>query len=92
MWALVEPQFAGALATFLVALFSAEWVFIIWLSRQFTKVYCKMDELADKILGKLEYHERHDDVRFDNIRKDIFSVQLRNAAKDGYLPNNIQGT
>ena len=84
---------AGALATFLVALFSAEWVFIIWLSRQFTKVYAKMDELTDKILSKLEYHERHDDVRFNNLSNDIWAIRVRNAAKDGIIPTstNIQG-
>ena len=75
----------GALAALIISLFSAEWVFIVWLSRQFTKVYSKMDELTDRILAKLEYHERHDDQRFQNVSNDIWSIKVRNAAKDGLV-------
>ena len=30
-----------------------------------------MDELYDKIIEKLDYHERHDDARFSAIQQDI---------------------
>lgn len=39
-------------------------------------------ETREAILNKLEYHERHDDHRFDNIRKDIWEIRLRNAGID----------
>ena len=37
----------------------------------------------DKVLDKLEYHERHDDLRFDDIRKDLQLVHVRIAARNG---------
>ena len=33
----------------------------------------------------MEYHERHDDERFAQIRNDISEVRIRNAAKDALM-------
>lgn len=63
------------------------WSLAWWLSKQFgvmrSLVYDKIEALQKAILDKLEYHERHDDQRFTDIRKDIFTIQLRNASIDG---------
>ena len=45
-------------------------------------VYAKFDEVKNVVLDKLEYHERHDDQRFDNVRKDLQLVQI-SLAKTG---------
>lgn len=58
-----------------------------WLSGQFDsqKVFFtkEMRQVENSIVEKLEYHERHDDRRFAEVKDDIFGIQLRNAAIDG---------
>lgn len=39
------------------------------------------------IAEKLEYHERHDDDRFGQIRSDLAELRIRNAAKDALMTN-----
>lgn len=31
-------------------------------------------------MAKLDYHEKHDDTRFDDIKRDIWEVKLRQAS------------
>lgn len=63
-----------------------------YLSRQFSiinsSIYKVADGLRSTFLDKLEYHERHDDVRFDNVRKDIYQLGLKMAAKTGEINGN----
>lgn len=40
----------------------------------------RIDELEDKILNKLEYHERHDDERFSQMDKNLWEQKLRMVA------------
>lgn len=69
-WTLVSV--AGTLVfTILTAVWSLAW----WLARQFALV-------KDAILEKLEYHERHDDIRFDALTKDLWEIRVRNASVD----------
>lgn len=75
----------GAAGLFFLTILGAEWTFISWLSRQFTRVYAKMDELVEKIMNKLEYHQKHDDSRFNEVRSDIWELRLRNASADDYM-------
>lgn len=67
-----------------------------WLSGQFSEhrkfTYSIVKEMKDEVLKKLEYHEQHDDTRFDQmhdrfgrLRNDIWEIRLRNAAKDSYM-------
>ena len=71
-----------------------------WLSGQFSHhrkyTYDVVKEMKTEILQKLEYHERHDDQRFDQVdgrigrlRNDVWEIRLRNAAKDTSM-NKIQ--
>lgn len=61
----------------------AVWGLAWWLSGQFTSirylVYEQINKTADAIISKLEYHEKHDDARFDDLKKDIWEVKLRQA-------------
>lgn len=58
-----------------------------WLSNQFRDVrnlvYVKFDELSKMLSEKIEYHERHDDQRFNSISNDLWAIRIRNAARDG---------
>lgn len=65
-----------------------------WLSRQFALLKSLVYETKELIVGKLEYHERHDDSRFLQLNNDlnsrvlqlnndIWTIKLRNAGIDG---------
>jgi hypothetical protein len=73
--------------TFLCGLAIAGWSFAIWLTKQFdnlkNSVFNKVDQSITLLLSKLEYHERHDDQRFNTISNDLWTLRLRNAAMDG---------
>lgn len=60
-----------------------------WLSKQFAStknlVYEQADNLKKFFLDKIEYHEKHDDGRFQEIRNDIWDIRVRNAAREGLL-------
>lgn len=67
-----------------------------WLSGQFVEnrkfTYQIVKEMKEEVLKKLEYHEKHDDLRFGQIdsrfgriRNDIWEIRLQQAAKDGYI-------
>ena len=46
-------------------------------------VYSQGEKIKEFFMNKLDYHERHDDERFDKISNDLWLIRLRNAAKDG---------
>lgn len=75
-----------SMAGLFLTVFAAVWSLAWWLSGQFTAirnlVYTTAEKTASSILSKLEYHERHDDDRFSQIREDLAEVRIRNAAKD----------
>jgi len=66
----------------------------VWVNKQFSNtnslLYRKHEELKQFINDKLEYHERHDDKRFDNVQKDLLAIKLRNAAIDGKTRKEIK--
>lgn len=57
------------------------WGLAWWLSGQFSTIRHLVYELVNKaensIVSKLEYHEKHDDARFEDIKRDIWEVKLR---------------
>lgn len=63
------------------------WVAAWWVSKKFDEVHdnidSKVDNLEKNIISKLEYHERHDDDRFAEIRNAVWDIRVRNAAVDG---------
>lgn len=42
-------------------------------------IYKKFEELKNVFSDKLEYHERHDDQRFENISKDLLEIRITQA-------------
>lgn len=59
------------------------WGLAWWLSGQFSSlrqlVYESIHKTETAILAKLEYHEKHDDARFEDVKRDIWEVKLRQA-------------
>lgn len=60
------------------------WGLAWWLSGQFSSlrqfVYESIHKTEVALLSKLEYHEKHDDSRFDDVKRDIWEVKLRQAS------------
>lgn len=52
------------------------------LDGRFAKVLEKIETVKDQILSKLEYHERHDDKRFSEVREDLSEMRIKNAVLD----------
>ena len=79
---LLEWSTIGVISTIVTTISALTW----WLSGQFNAVrnlvFTRVESTGKAILDKLEYHERHDDERFNNITKDLAAIQIRNAAKD----------
>lgn len=63
----------GLVCTILGAVWSLAW----WLSGHFSAIRKDFYALGKEILDKLEYHERHDDQRFSQIRDDIWDIRVR---------------
>lgn len=80
----------GLLSSTIFILISTVWGFSIWLSKKFDQnkefIEEKIEKLETTIIKKLEYHERHDDVRFADIKNDVWDIRVRNAARDGEAP------
>lgn len=79
-WNLV-PNFLG-----IVGGVGSTLVFLTyWLSNKFQQereyFFTKVDTSIQKVIDKLEYHERHDDQRFGELRDDMWEMRLRIAAQ-----------
>lgn len=72
--------FLGIIASVGASVWSLAW----WLNGHFTNIRKDVSLLGKEIMAKLEYHERHDDTRFAQIRDDIWDIRLHNAASDGF--------
>ena len=55
----------------------------MWLNARLNGIRSSVYSQSEKILSKLEYHERHDDERFEAVRKDLWQLRVYNAAKTG---------
>lgn len=80
------------LLTFLVPISTAVATVVTltwWLSRQFDNMKSRFDKKLEEVKiyfsDKLEYHEKHDDIRFSDLKNDIWMIRLRAAAKEGVL-------
>ncbi|SRR5258708_3753461 len=87
MWNNVDFAALGVIVTIITAVSTLTW----WLSGQFSAVKNLVFErigLTEKaILDKIEYHERHDDTRFAQIREELAELRIRNATKDAIMTN-----
>lgn len=66
----------GVLATLMLTILGATY-------GQFLSLRNLIFKIKDDIIDKLDYHERHDDTRFQSVRNDIWEIRLRNASLDG---------
>jgi hypothetical protein len=85
----MEWNLAIGLMGIAITILGAEWSLGAWINRQFSDmrnlVYSETKKLRDEIVNKIEYHERHDDSRFAQVREDIWEIRISNAARDGLL-------
>lgn len=81
-WATFASIIVGGLFTAVGWSMWASW----WLSKQFSQtrnlIWSRGEEVKKGIEEKLEYHEKHDDQRFSEIRNDLWAIRIRNAARD----------
>ena len=68
------------ITTCMAIILGAVWSHSLWLSKQFTSlrelIYKKIDNLQDTFLTKLEYQERHDDTRFQELGREMWEMKL----------------
>lgn len=73
-----------SLSIFLGTILGAVWGHSLWLSKQFSSlrelIYHKVDQLENNFIQKLEYHERHDDSRFNDIHTRIWELKLNQVS------------
>lgn len=72
-------EVAIAAVSLLGAFILTLWRLIWWLSGQFTDLRGLIYNSGQKILDKLEYHERHDDQRFAEVNNALWEIRLSNA-------------
>lgn len=77
--------FMGLGLTLILSSTTAAWVLLNKIADVANKIYLKIDQTQRLLIDKLEYHEKHDDVRFANISNDLWALRVRNAARDGDL-------
>jgi len=57
-----------------IAILGAQWRLSSWLTKQFESVKVLVYSVEQKVLEKLEYHERHDDRRFGEIHDRMWQI------------------
>jgi len=80
------PMDTLAFLGIVVSIAGTVWTFAMWLSSKLNAIletfYQKIDSVGTMILEKLEYHQRHDDERFNAIHGDLSDIRISNAARD----------
>lgn len=88
-----DQQTFFTLAGLFITIFGSVWSLAWWLSGKFSKmsslVFTTAEKTREVLLNKLEYHERHDDDRFSQIREDLSEIRIRNAAKDTMMASLV---
>lgn len=77
--------FIGLGMTLALSLVTATWLLLNKIVDVANKLYQKIDETQRLLIEKIEYHEKHDDARFNGINNDLWAIRVRNAARDGDL-------
>jgi hypothetical protein len=72
-----SPTDWAAIVGVYVTILGSVWGLGRYIDGRFSKVFEKIEKVQDRIISKLEYHERHDDKRFSEIREDIWETRLR---------------
>lgn len=77
----MSPSDWAAIIGIYLTILGSVWALGRYLDGRFTKVFEKIENVKETLLNKLEYHERHDDKRFSEIREDLWETRLRMAVK-----------
>lgn len=86
MFSLTPTDWTAIIGVYITILGSV-WALGRYLDSRFARVFEKIDTVKDMVLNKLEYHERHDDKRFSEIREDIWETRLRIVGNGAYTRN-----
>lgn len=82
-------SFGGMILTIVGSMLTSVWILRGSIEKQFSEirrlVYERTDQLLKTFTDKLEYHERHDDQRFNDINNNIWMLRIRSAAIDPNL-------
>lgn len=80
-------QIIGLFLTIYASVWSLAW----WLSGKFSQthklIFEQIEKVEKKITEKMEYHEKHDDQRFNALSNDLWEIKMRNAAIRGLFLN-----
>jgi hypothetical protein len=83
MFGSTEINTASVLLVMISSIFLLGWR----LNNQFRDVrqlvFTQSEKIKEFFLSKLDYHEKHDDERFDKISNDLWLIRIHNAARDG---------
>lgn len=62
------------------------WGIFKWVNSQLkltvNMILDKMDKLQAALVSKVEYHEQHDDKRFESVSNELWAIKIRNASID----------
>ena len=82
-----ELQLVITMLTAIGALIVAVAVLVWFIADQFKKnraeFWRAISELHNTIAAQIDRHEQKDDVRFDRLTNQIWSIEVRNAHRDG---------
>jgi hypothetical protein len=86
----LNPETVAAFIGIYLTILGSVWGLGRYFDGRFTKVFEKIDTVRDQIMNKLEYHEKHDDKRFSEIREDLWETRLRMAIKPAPRKKNAR--
>lgn len=73
---------AGIIVSGLISIGTLTW----WLAGQFTSlrafVELKVNQVEQALSDKIEYHERHDDQRFNDLNNRLWELKLQSIVLD----------
>jgi hypothetical protein len=64
-----------------LTIISAVWSLGLWINKQFGNVNKLIYDKFEQLLIKLEYHEKHDDARFNSVNDQLWQIRLETALK-----------
>lgn len=73
----MSPENWIAIIALALSVYGGGFGALVWLQKKFETIESNINKAVDKILDKLEYHERHDDERFSQMDKNLWEQKLR---------------
>ena len=73
---MMDGAITVSLAALVLTLVGGIWTWNLWLNRQFSSVRMLIYEQFDKMLARLESHEKHDNNRFSDVNNHLWELRL----------------